>query len=168
MSVEEFDNNFSCVEQFVYGDYQQHVWIKKEATKVNVLLNLEKPGDVIKRKMDVNIDTEYRYGLFTFILNDSMFLGCNQGEKLFWGDGSFLPPAFHLYNARTKELIKSYKPYNALILPSFCNSTQMTWALWSMNRIKPDDNTKLAMAMYSIDQINILDVATGEIKRLQE
>jgi hypothetical protein len=34
----------------------------------------------------------------------------------------------------------------------------------SMDRIKPDDNTKLVMAMFSMDQINIMDVTTGEIK----
>jgi hypothetical protein len=33
-----------------------------------------------------------------------------------------------------------------------------------MDRIKPDDQSKLAMGMKSMDQINIMDIATGEIK----
>jgi hypothetical protein len=163
MRTEEF-NNIGCAGQFVYENSQPYVWIQKDERKECVLLNLGSPGDVVKRKMDINVDTEFRYGLsFTYILNDSLFLGYNQGEKLYSGDGSPLPPAYHLYNARTKELIKSYKPYNALVLPSFCDLYQIMMILGSRDRIKPD-NTKLIMAMFSMDQINILDVATGEIK----
>jgi hypothetical protein len=162
MSAEEF-NNIGCTGQFVYENSQQHVWIQKDDLKECVLLNLAKQGDTVKRKIDISVDTEFRHLDFTYILNDSLFLGNSQGEKLFSGDGSFLPPAFHLYNARTKELIKSYKPYNALILPS-CDPYQMTLVLGSRDCIKPDDNSKLVMAMFSMDQINILDVVTGEIK----
>jgi hypothetical protein len=163
-SAKEF-NNIGYAGQFVYEDSQLYVWIQKDDIKECVLLNLEKPGDVIKRKTDINVDTEFRYGLsFTYILNDSLFLGSNQGEKLFSGDGSLLPPAFHLYNAQTKELIKSYKPYNALVIPSSYDSYHITKILGSRDRIKPGDNTKLVMAMFSMDQINILDIATGKIK----
>jgi hypothetical protein len=163
LMVENF-NRITWREQFVYEDSQQHIWIRKKDVEECVLLNLEKPGDVVKRKMDIKLDTEFDAGfIFTFILNDSLFLGSNQGEKIFGENGSILPPAYHLCNARTKKLIKSYKPYNAIVLPSY-RDLQVAMALSSMDRIKPDDNSKLAMGMLSIDQINILDVATGEIK----
>jgi hypothetical protein len=159
-------NSIAWREQFVYEEHQHHVWIRKDGVEECVLLNLEKPGD-IKRKIDINVNAEFEFGLqFTFILNDSLFLGSNQGERIYEGDGSFLPPAYHLYNARTKELIKSYKPYNAFVPLSdrFYKKALHTLSFSSMDRIKPNDNTKLAMGMKSMDQINIMDVATGEIK----
>jgi hypothetical protein len=162
--------NFNSIfwgEQFVYDDSQQHVWIKKDGVEECVLLNLAKPGDVVRRKIDIRLDTEFHYGLGSiFILNDSLFLGRNQGEKLYQGDGSFLPPAYHIYNAKTKERIKSYKPYNAFVPLSdeFYKKSLHTQGFNSMDRIKPDDNSKLAMGMQLMDQINIMDIATGEIK----
>jgi hypothetical protein len=166
MKADNF-NSIAWREQFVYEDFQQHVWIRKDGVEECVLLNLAKPGDAVKRKMDINVDIEFEAGfIFIFILNNSLFLGSNQGEKIFGGTGSFLPPAYHLYNARTKEFIKSYKPYNAFVPVSdeFYNKGLHLLGFGSMDRIKPDDNSKLAMAMHSMDQLNIMDIATGKIK----
>jgi hypothetical protein len=89
VSVREF-NSIACADQYVYEE-QQHVWIENIITMESVLLNLEKPGDEIKQKMDVNVDHEFYFGFnFVFILNDSLFLGGNQGEKIFGGE-RFVP-----------------------------------------------------------------------------
>jgi hypothetical protein len=160
-------NNHRCVNQLVYEDFQQHLWIMKGDMKECVLLNLKTPGDVVKQKMDISIDTEFQHGLIlTFILNDSLFLGNNQGEKIYERGGSFIPKAYHVYNARTKELIKSYKPYNAFVPLSdeFYNKDLHMSVFSSMDRIKPNDNSKLAIGMLSMDQLNIMDIATGKIK----
>jgi hypothetical protein len=160
-------DRYLCRMQFVYEDSQHHVWIIKESVKECVLLNLQKPGDAVKRKMDINVDTDFYFGFnFIFILNDSLFLGSNQGDRILGDPGPFTAPAYHLYNARTKELIKSYKPYNAFVPLSdeFYRKDLHVQGFSSMDRIKPDDNSKLAMAMLSMDQLNIMDAATGEIK----
>jgi hypothetical protein len=131
-----------------------------------VLINLEKPDDSVKQKMDIKIDTDFQYPFsFVFILNDSLFLANNQGEELYDNNESFMPPTYHLYNSHTKEKIKSYEPYNAFVPLSdrFYEMGLYMDCYYSIDRMKPD-KSKLAMGMDLIDQINILDLATGKIK----
>jgi hypothetical protein len=151
--------------QTVY-DEESYLWIRKERSRDEcVLINLGKTGDVIKQKIDIKIETEFFSFSFVFILNDSLFLANNQGEQQYQGEGSFIPPAYHLYNVHTKKKIKSYEPYNAFIPLSdkFYDMALETDCYYSMDHIKPD-KSKLAMAMYLMDQINILDLTTGKIK----
>ncbi|MDR1339573.1 MAG: TolB-like 6-bladed beta-propeller domain-containing protein [Prevotellaceae bacterium] len=155
-------------DQRIYEE-QLYYWIRKESGKDEcVLVNLEKQGDFIKRKMDIKIKTEFtRPFSSVFILNDSMFLANNQGEAQFQEEGPFTPPAYHLYNSRTKERIKTYRMYNGFIPVSpdyFFGRAGASTSYSSRDRIKPDDMSKLAMGMHHIDQINILDLKTGKIK----
>jgi hypothetical protein len=145
--------------QYEYEDHL-YLWLRTDAAKdESWLVNLEKPGTVIKKRIDVKVETGFQYNFgFVFILNDSMFIGNNQGESLYQGDGSFLPQTYHLYNAGTRQRIKSYKLYNGSIPVSDIRHCYCSW-----DRIKPD-KTKLAMGMQLIDQINILDLKTGQIK----
>jgi hypothetical protein len=151
----------AIADQIVHEDYLGY-WIRKESGRDEcVLVNLEKPGDVIEQKTDIKIETEFQssFGL-VFILNDSLFLANNQGERQYYGAGTFTPPAYHLYNSHTKERIKTYEMYNGF------SAQHGGWRFCylSYDRIKPDDRSKLAMGMLHIDQINILDLKTGEIK----
>jgi hypothetical protein len=151
--------------QIVYEE-QLYYWIRKESGRNEcVLVNLETPGDIVKRKMDINIETDFEYTFaFVFILNDSLFMASNQGEILRNGNDSFRPPAYCIYNSRTKEAIKSYNPYNGFIPVSneFFSGWWYGECYGSMDRIKPD-KSKMAMGMRAVDQINIIDIATGNI-----
>jgi hypothetical protein len=164
---EEFPS-IATANQFVYPA-QLGYWIRKESGKDEcVLVNLEKPGDVIEQKTDIKIETEFldSFG-FVFILNDSLFLANNQGEEPLKGEGTFTPPAYYLYNSRTKERIKTYGMYNGFIPVSpdnFFRQSGYKICYASCDRIKPDDMSKLAMGMLHMDQINILDLKTGELK----
>jgi hypothetical protein len=152
--------------QTVYEE-QLYFWIRKESGRDEcVLINLEKPDDMIKQKMETRIETEFQFPFsFVFILNDSLFLANNQGEEQYQGKGSFIPPAYHIYNSRTKERLKSYKPYNGFVPLSdrFYEMALYVDCYYSVDRIKPD-KSKLVMAMELMDQINILDLTTGEVK----
>jgi hypothetical protein len=154
--------------QRIYEE-QLYYWIRKESGRNEcVLVNLEKPGDVVKRKTDIKIQTEFQFPFsYVFILNDSLFLANNQGEQQFQGEGTFTPPAYYLYNSRTKKRIKTYGMYNGFIPISadeFFRRGNHVVCYSSYDRIKPDDMSKLAMGMRHIDQINIFDLKTGELK----
>jgi hypothetical protein len=156
----------AITDQLVY-DEQIHYWIRKEFGRDEcVLLNLEKPGDVVKQTVDMNFKTEFQdaYG-YVFILNDSLLLGCNYGERQYQGEGTFIPPTYYIYNYHTKEKIETYRMYNGFIpVPgNFYNPMWFMSCYQSCDRIKPD-NSKLAMGMCHMDQINILDLRTGELK----
>jgi hypothetical protein len=159
--------SIAYTDQWVY-EKRLGYWIRKESGKDEcVLVNLEKPGDAIEQKMDIKIETEFQSSFgFVFILNDSLFLANNQGEEQYYEEGTFIPPAYHLYNSRTKEKIKTYRMYNGFIPISdkFFKQWRYKVCYGSYDRIKPDDRSKLAMGMLHIDQINILDLKTGEIK----
>jgi hypothetical protein len=159
--------NFTYTDQLVHEE-QLYYWIRKESGRDEcVLVNLEKPGDAIEQKMDIKIETEFMnpFG-FVFILNDSLFLASNQGEGRFHGEGTFTPIAYHIYNSRTKERIKTYKMYNGFspVSDDFFRQEGYKICYGSYDRIKPGDRSKLAMGMLHLDQINILDLKTGEIK----
>jgi hypothetical protein len=148
--------------QFVHEDHI-YLWIRKEGGKdESVLINLENPDNVVRQKMNIKIDTEFQYpfGLI-FVLNDSLFLGSNQGEDQYLGKGSFVPPAYHIYNSNTKQEIKHHRPYNAFT-PKY-NAYMAADYYYSMDRMKPD-KSKIVMAMSLLDQINIFDMTTGEFK----
>jgi hypothetical protein len=153
--------------QLVYEE-QLYYWIRKEDGRDEcVLVNLERPGDVIKRKTDIKIETEFLASFgFVFILNDSLFIANQQGEQQYHGDGPFTAPAYYLYNSDTKDRIKTYKMYNGFIpvLNNFFDRGGEFICYRSYDRIKPDDKSKIAIGMMHIDQINILNLKTGEMK----
>jgi hypothetical protein len=153
-------------DQLVY-DGQIHYWIRKEFGRNEcVLLNLEKPGDIVKQTIDMNIETGFQdpFG-FVFILNDSLFLASNLGERLYHGEGTFIPLTYYIYNYNTKERIKQYTMYNGFtpISNNFFSHLWYKICYISYDRIKPDDNSKLAIGMLYMDQINILDLKTGKL-----
>jgi hypothetical protein len=157
---------FTWTTQFAYGE-PSYLWVRKERGRDEcVLVNLEKQGDIVKQKMDIKIDTDFEHSFAAvFILNDSLFIASNQGEKLYHGNGSFRPPAYSIYNSHTKGKIKSYNPYNGFIPVSdkFFVGWWYVDCYYSMDRIKPD-KSKIAMGMRVVDQINIIDLTTGIIK----
>jgi hypothetical protein len=159
---------FTWAEQYVCED-QVYLWVRKEFGKDEcVLINLAKPDDlIIKQKINMRFETGFQSLSFSFvfILNDSLFIANNQGERQYYGEGTFIPQAYHFYHSHTKEKIKSYKPYNAFVSLSdkFYSRVWYQRCYSSMDRIKPD-RSKLAMGMHYVDQINILDLTTGKIK----
>jgi hypothetical protein len=150
--------------QFVHEN-QLYLWMRKEFGKDEcVLINMEKSGNVVKQKIDLRVEDRFRFS-FVFVLNDSLFIANNPGEEQYLGAGSFIPPAYHLYNYHTKEKIKSYKLYNEFVSVwgKFFQDAWYMQCYASIDRIKPD-KSKLAMGMMLMDQINIFDLTTGEIK----
>jgi hypothetical protein len=153
------------VDQIVHED-RLGLWIREQNKCECVLVNLEKPDNVIE-KMDIKVETEFQSAFsHVFILNDSLFLANNQGEEQFLGEGSFTPPAYYLYNSRTEERLKTYNIYNGFtpVSDNFYKQMLEMTCYGSRDRIKPDDRSKLAMGMSHIDQINIFDLKTGKIK----
>lgn len=147
-------------EQFDTDD-SLRMWIRKEAGRNECLLiNMQQANDLCKQKMDINVNTKFQYTFsFVFILNDSLFLGNNQGEEPRSDRGAFVPPAYHLYNAVTKQKVQSYSLYNAFVPVHNTDQGLYMEYYYSMDRIKPD-KSKLVMAMYLMDQINIFDLNT--------
>jgi hypothetical protein len=152
--------NISIADQLVYNESQLGYSINNRAGKGEcVIVNLAKPGDIIEQKMNLDVDAEFPF-MFVFILNDSLFLANNQGERRYYEEKTFTPQTYYLYNSRTKEKIKTYEMYNGFSTDSY----DYNICYISYDRIKPDDRSKLAMGMCHIDQLNILDLTTGKIK----
>ncbi|MDR3246006.1 MAG: TolB-like 6-bladed beta-propeller domain-containing protein [Prevotellaceae bacterium] len=159
-------------DQLVMADGQLHFWVRDDYGRKGgcILVNLEKPDNEVKQAMDIIVDDwKFYYSFsFVFILNDSLFLGNNQGEGEYEGKNPFIPPTYYIYNSRTKQKIRTYTLYNGFVSqPEYRGKSSPAEYFASMDRIKPD-KSKLAMAMHLLDQINILDLTTGKIKGFRD
>jgi hypothetical protein len=132
-------------------------WVWDYSKKKNVLVGLT--DNSWKKIVDLSgLEHERNAPAVGFVLNDSLTMIYNQGERLYTSENQLLPPSYSIFNYITNKTVASYEffngfKYNIEISPS---------CLSSRDALKPD-RTKLVMAMRYTRQINILDIESGKI-----
>jgi hypothetical protein len=127
---------------------------KKECLLIDMINNsIKKRFSISKLKNE----RAFPFGR-VFILNDSLLLAFNQGDDMY-DDGILKSPSYHIFNYLTNEEVVKYEIYNSFrynkrLMPPMC--------LYSQDRMK-SDRTKIAMGLYYLRQINIMDIETGKI-----
>lgn len=96
---------------------------------------------------------------FAFVLKDNLIAMKNQPEIISNDGLTYLPGSYFLYNTTDPNPIQKFTLYNyPVINPQYTFDNY----LHSIDRIKPD-NTKIAMGMSLLSQINILDIKSGKL-----
>jgi hypothetical protein len=98
---------------------------------------------------------------FVFYLEDKV-LAKNMSVWDQDGSDNYLPSQYNIYGLKDLKKYDSYIMYNAPILTKR-GASLPDYYQSSIDRIKPD-HTKIAMGMQMLNQINILDVETGNLK----
>lgn len=96
-----------------------------------------------------------------FFLEDGRILAKNQCEKLFLKSNEYEPRSYKMYLNDLNTVEAEYNHYNKPIVGDYTTLTYATHYS-SCDRIKPDQS-KIAMAMNRVGQLNIWDLKTGEI-----
>jgi len=154
--------------QFVVEDNEIKIWLNAYNNFRLLLLNLTAS---IRENRSV-IDAELPFGasnaphneffLNIFCLKDKILAK----EQEFWIDNNnYIPAQYYVFNKNDKTLQDSFLVYKHPILTerdAFMPEDYFN----SDDAIKPD-NSKIAMAMFCLKQINILNIETGQIQGIR-
>ncbi len=154
--------DITYTDQFISNDHSIKLWLSEYPRDKIILLNLTESIKKGETMIDSTISIEWKekwQSPFSqvFVLNDDIVFAKDQNERLYYNSPSYMPGKYHFYEGSIDRELKSYALYNEAVPLANGMDVQI---LTSLDRIKPD-NCKLAMAMRTIAQINILDIETG-------
>jgi hypothetical protein len=164
--------SINCFEQIEIINSSICLWLENRDTYTMKLFKLSQ--SVIEEKSifdssDIKLKwrKEYKWPyLYTFIIDSNSYLVKNQATKKYSKSIDYIPGSYHLYNRKSNKKIQTFVLFNKPVLNKYSEKYplfphEIYYA--SKDMIKPD-LSKIAMAMVSMGQLNILDLKTGEIK----
>ncbi|MCC8145130.1 MAG: TolB-like 6-bladed beta-propeller domain-containing protein [Bacteroidales bacterium] len=156
--------NFTHTEQYIYDEEDIKLWVSDNFYKhylLNLTSSIKKQETVFDSIIRINWRKDWVLPFsFIFILDDDLILAKNQDQT--GRNNEYILCSYHLYKGNLDTKIRDYTLYNKPIKPSNQNIPANLFYM-SLDRIKPD-HTKIAMSMYLLGQINILDLQTGILK----
>lgn len=118
-------------------------------------------------KVELKWQKEYKWSyLYAFIVDSNSYIVKTQAEEKFARSIDYIPGSYHLYDRKSNKKIKTFTLFKNPIINKFSEKYPLfphEVYYSSKDMIKPD-LSKIAMAMVSLGQINILDLKTGELK----
>ena len=166
---DEFSQLSGC-QQFEQENGDIKLWMYEDVAGKFHLLNISQTLIEKKTVVDSVIDIRwttpdsfFRPNSFVFALEDNKVITKNQAYKEDEKSYDYIPPAYHLFNIMDKSKIEDIILYDQ---PLINKDTEAAWFgeyQHSLDRIKPD-KSKIAMGMQLLCKINILDLASGELK----
>lgn len=142
------------------------LWVNDFNQYKLMLVNMR--GDYIKQIKTSNLESTNPSGIIAgaFVLNDSLLTSYMPTGELF--ENQFIAPFFRLFNYRTNETLKDYLAYSnyEVDLKNYlADGIYPGSFLSSLAEIKPD-KSKIAMAMWNLKRIDILDLKSGITKSI--
>lgn len=141
------------------------LWIEKDATELKVL-NITQSLRTHKINYGERFSCADPQGLtlnYIFKLDGNEYLAKNQAQRLFKNSYENIPGKYAVYNIRTGKVKSERLIYRKSISSKFMDSDYQIEAVYStFDMIKPD-YSKVALAMVHLPQINILNIADGNI-----
>lgn len=172
----EGPNDFlSCYDsgQFtINSNNDKLLWIGEPYKSSYKLINITQSIQSQQTKCDSAININWM-GMFQyppvsiFFLQGGKIIARNQCEQKFVNDKEYNPGKYHCFQNTLDNVIREDIIYKKPIIPKGEPTSSYISYYTSLDRLKPDE-TKIAMAMQSIGQINILNVADGEIIGLRQ
>ena len=163
-------------DNFFVDNNDLKLWLNNYDTQKLKLLNITqsiKKGSTIidsVASFKKEPDTHYPFAFF-FVVDNGQILARSSPNLLRKKEYEYIPTEYHLYQYPSQEKIRSYLLYNKPLIPKDTEYFNAMYSSYfhSFDNIK-SDQSKVAMAMWMLPQINILDIQTGELKgfRLNE
>ncbi|WP_455672037.1 BF3164 family lipoprotein [Phocaeicola sp.] len=165
------DDFLSCIDtgQFITNSNNDKLlWIgepyKSFYKLVNITQSIYSKKTICDSVVTINWMEKFQYPpVAIFFLADNKIIARNQCEQKFVNDKEYTPGKYRFYQKTLDNIIREDIIYKKPIMPKGNNSTTSYVSYYtSLDRIKPDE-TKIAMVMQSIGQLNILDITSGKI-----
>ncbi len=140
-----------------------HFWISDVNKKRLLKINMQGQFTQIINTSNFKSTNSFGIGEF-FMVNDSVLLAYVQPGEIFTDGQKCYSPSYHVFNYKTNKILRTYEFYSDYTVDEGAGINPDMY-LYSIDRIKPD-KSKIAMAMWHLNRINILDLKSGKIKSI--
>ena len=166
---DEFYNVSVC--NFVIDNNHLRLWLYAFNEQKMLLLNITESINSQTTQYDSIYTLDWRKNYiypfnWIFDMNEQTILAKCPSNVVFVKYDAYYASNYYLFNPFTADTIRSYIIHNRPVINEMIEAIAPIIHLGSIDQIKPDKR-KIAMGMWVISQINILDLETGKLLGLR-
>ena len=151
-------NGELCYWLYSFNDRETRCW--------NVEKSLKEGKTCYDSIVSIRPNSDMFNFVYVFMLDDYKYLA-KGSDPLLLEENKFIPEYRIIDTKKPKDSIESIKIYKRGIREEIDDINQTSFYLTSMDRIRPNNNNKVAMVMYYLAQVNILNIETGKSKAVR-